>query len=70
VVALVIGIEISLRAVSDKSSYGGVVWKRVLVFIAGALIFSGVVSPLLLNMDIARLKDMPASLGAHPWWVL
>jgi hypothetical protein len=68
--ALVIGIEISLKAVSDKESYGGAVWKRVLVFLAGAVVLSGVISPLLLNLDIGRLKDMPASLGAHPWWVL
>ena len=64
------GIEISLKAVSDKSSYGGVVWKRVLMFLAGTLVLASLVAPFLLNLDINRMKDMPASLGAHPWWVL
>jgi hypothetical protein len=68
--ALFKGIEISLKAVSDKSSYGGVVWKRVLIFLAGSLVLASVIAPLLLNLNINGLKDMPASLGAHPWWVL
>lgn len=70
IAALFKGIEISLNAVSEKSSCGGVVWKRVLMFLAGSLVLVSVVAPLLLNLDIDRLKDMPASLGAHPWWVL
>jgi len=68
--ALVFGILISLRAVSDRHSYGGAVWKRTLVFLAGTLILAGVISPLFLNIDIAQLKGIPASLGAHPWWLL
>ena len=70
IAALFMGIEISLRAVSEKESYGGVVWKRVLVFLAGSLVLASVVSPILLNIDIDRMKEMPASLGSHPWWVL
>jgi hypothetical protein len=70
VAALFKGIEVSLRAVSDRSSYGGLVWKRVLMFLAGTLVLASLVSPFLLNLDINRLKDMPASLGSHPWWVL
>jgi hypothetical protein len=42
----------------------------VLIFLAGTLFLASLVSPFLLNLDINRLKDMPASLGAHPWWVL
>src|SRR5271165_5271656 len=34
-VALLFGVQISLKAVADKSSYGGVVWKRVLMFLVG-----------------------------------
>jgi hypothetical protein len=70
IVALFKGIEISLNAVSDKSSYDGVVWKRVLMFLAGTLVLASLVAPVLLNLDINRMKDMPTSLGAHPWWVL
>jgi hypothetical protein len=70
IVALGWGIGVSLRAVSDKGSYGGVVWKRVLVFLGGTLILASVVSPFFLNLDIDRMKDMPASLGSHPWWIL
>jgi len=70
IAALFKGIEISLRAVSDKNSYGGVVWKRVLMFVTGTVVLTSVVSPLLLNLDIDRMKNMPASLGAHPWWIL
>lgn len=70
ITALFIGIEISLKAVSDKKSFGGAVWKRVLVFLAGTLILASVFAPLLLNMDIDRMKDMPASLGSRPWWIL
>jgi hypothetical protein len=70
VAALFIGIEISVKAVSDKESYGGVVWKRVLVFLAGSLVLASVIAPFLLNIDIDRMKEMPASLGSHPWWVL
>jgi hypothetical protein len=36
IAALFIGIDISLKAVSDKRSYGAVVWKRVLTFLAGS----------------------------------
>jgi hypothetical protein len=69
--ALLFGIEISFKSVSDKGSYGGVVWKRVLVFLAGTVLLGGVISPLLLNIQIDRLKELPASIGAlHPWWVL
>jgi hypothetical protein len=70
ILALFKGIEISLRAVSDKSSYGAVVWKRVSMFLIGTVLLASLVSPILLNFDINRMKDMPASLGAHPWWVL
>lgn len=70
IAALFKGIEMSLTAVSEKSSSGRLVWKRVLVFLAGSLVLASVLAPLLLNLDIDRLKDMPASLGAHPWWVL
>lgn len=70
IVALFKGIEISLRAVSDRSSYGAVVWKRVAMFLVGTVLLASIVSPFLLNLDIDRMKDMPASLGAHPWWVL
>jgi hypothetical protein len=68
--ALLKGVEVSLKAVSYKNSYGGVVWKRVLVFLAGSLLLASLVAPALLNLDISRMKDMPASLGSHPWWVL
>jgi hypothetical protein len=68
--ALFKGIEMSLRAVYDRNSYGSVVWKRVAIFLLGTLLLASIVSPLLLNLDINRMKDMPASLGAHPWWVL
>ena len=70
IAALFIGIDISLKAVSDKRSYGGVVWKRVLTFLAGSLVLASLVAPVLLNIDINRMKDMPASLGSHPWWIL
>jgi hypothetical protein len=70
VAALFKGIEMSVTAVSEKCSYGGVVWKRVLMFLAGTVVLVTVVATLLLNFDINSLKDMPASLGAHPWWVL
>jgi hypothetical protein len=70
IVALFMGIEISLKAVSDKGSFGGVVWKRVLAFLAGSILLVSVVSTILLNIDIDRMKEMPASLGSHPWWVL
>jgi len=70
VVALFIDIDISLRAVADRSSYGGVVWKRVLMFLVGTAVLASLIAPVLLNLDINRMKGMPASLGAHPWWVL
>lgn len=70
IAALFIGIDISLKAVSDRRSYGGVVWKRVLTFLAGTVVLASVVAPVLLNIDINRMKDMPASLGSHPWWIL
>ena len=70
IVALFKGIEISLRAVSDKSSYGAIVWKRMAMFLVGTVLLASLVSPFLLNLDIDRMKDMPASLGAHPWWIL
>lgn len=69
-VALLFGIQISLKAVSDKSSYGGAVWKRVLMFLVGTIILASAVTPFSLNIEIDRLKDIPGSLGAHPWWVL
>ena len=70
IVALFTGIEISLKAVSDKTSYGGGIWKRVLVFLAGTVLLASLIAPVLLNIDINRMKDVPAFLGAHPWWVL
>lgn len=70
IAALFKGIEVSLRAVSVKNSYGAVVWKRVLMFLIGTLLLASLVAPFLLNLDINRLKDMPASLGAHPWWLM
>jgi len=70
IAALFAGIEISLKAVSDKNSYGGSVWKRVLMFLVGTLVLASLVSPVLLNLDINRMKDIPASLGSHPWWIL
>jgi hypothetical protein len=70
IAALFKGIEVSLKAVSDKNSYGGVIWKRVLTFLLGTLVLASLVAPFLLNLDIDRMKEMPASLGAHPWWVL
>ncbi len=70
IAALLKGIEISLRAVSEKSSYGAAVWKRVSMFLVGTLLLTSIASPFLLNLDINRMKEMPASLGAHPWWVL
>lgn len=69
-VALFMGIEISLKAVSDRDSFGGIVWKRVLVFLAGSVLLVSIVSPILLNIDIDRMKEMPASLGNQPWWIL
>ncbi|AXC09702.1 hypothetical protein ACPOL_0319 [Acidisarcina polymorpha] len=68
--ALLFGVQMSLKAVSDKSSYGGVVWKRVLMFLVGTVVLASLVTPFSLNLEIDRLKDIPASLGAHPWWVL
>ncbi len=70
IAALFKGIEISLRAVSDRSSYGAVIWKRVAMFLVGTALLASLVSPFLLNLDIDRMKDMATSLGAHPWWVL
>ena len=70
IAALVKGIEVSLKAVSEKKSYGGVMWKRVLVFLAGGLVLACLVAPVLLNIDIERMKELPASLGSHPWWIL
>jgi hypothetical protein len=71
IVALFKGIEISLKAVTDKSSYGAVVWKRIIMFLIGTFVLASLLSPLLLNLDIGRMKDMPISLGnLHPWWVL
>jgi hypothetical protein len=70
IAALFMGIAVSLSAVSDRTSYGGAVWKRVLVFLAGTLVLTSVVAPFLLNLDIDRIKGMPGSLGSHPWWIL
>jgi hypothetical protein len=70
IAALIKGIQISLKAVSRKDSFGGAVWKRILMFLVGLLVLSSLVSPFLLNVDIDKLRDVPASLGSHPWWVL
>jgi hypothetical protein len=70
ILALFMGIEISLKVVSEKESCGGAVWGRVLAFLAGSLLLVSVVSPILLNIDIDRMKEIPAALGSHPWWVL
>ena len=70
IAALFKGIEISLRAVFDKSSYGAVIWKRVAMFLVGTALLASLVSPFLLNLDIDRMKDMATSLGTHHWWVL
>jgi hypothetical protein len=40
------------------------------MFLVGTVLLASLVSPFLLNMDIDRMKDMPVSLGAHPWWIL
>jgi hypothetical protein len=64
------GIEISVRAVSSKTAYGGVIWKRVLMFLMATILLASMLAPLALNLDIDRMKDMPASLGSHPWWIL
>jgi hypothetical protein len=70
IAALFKGIEISLSAVSDKSSYGAVIWKRVAMFLVGTALLASLISPFLLNLDIDKMKDMATSLGAHHWWVL
>jgi hypothetical protein len=70
ILALIVGVDISLKAVSDKRSYGGIIWKRVMVFIGAGVLLASLVSPVLLNFDIYRMKEMPASLGANPWWIL
>jgi hypothetical protein len=71
IVALFAGVDISFKAVSDRKSYGGVVWKRFLVFLGAGVILAMLVSPILLNIDISRMKEMPSSLGnSHPWWIL
>ena len=71
IMALFAGVGISFKAVSDKQSYGGIVWKRFLAFLGAGVILATLVSPILLNIDISSMKDMPASLGNnHPWWIL
>ena len=71
IMALLAGVGYSFKAVSDKQSYGGIVWKRFLVFLGAGVILATLVSPILLNIDISSMKEIPTSLGnSHPWWIL
>jgi hypothetical protein len=70
IVAFFKGIEISLRSVSESSAYGGTIVKRTLMFVVGTVLLVCLVSPFLLNLDISRMKEMPESVGAHPWFIL
>jgi hypothetical protein len=67
---LLFGIHISLRALTNQIPWGTTLWRRVVLFVLGTFVLAALISPVLLNLDIYRLKDVPASMGVHPWWIL
>ena len=68
--ALLKGVEIALRSLINRTSYGGTVWKRTLMFLFAFFVLTSYVAPKLLDADIGGLKKVPTEFGVRPWWVL
>lgn len=64
-----LGVDASLKAVADRTSYGGRRLNRVLVFLAAGLLIAPPITRVMLNMEIAVVKADVSRIENRPWWV-